>query len=158
MRTLCQGEIFADYFQLYLRDEAHCELPNDYTEDSMARRLMVGPTGVIVHTVRNMDVTVCIEWHDQRPKPDLDSLHHVVDAGFDCATGQLIVAGMTDDEATSPRLTVTPGPLGVRVSWSGLDTLSEDGLDGEDQYLLQLWPEAGPVALQVLKAWPATES
>jgi hypothetical protein len=157
VRILYQGDIFADYFQLYLRDEAHCELPDDYTEESIARRLMVGPNGIIVHTVRNMSVPVRIEWHDQRPMSDLDPFQHVVDGGFSCHTGRLVLAGMTDDESTSPRLNVKTGPLGVRVSWSGLDTLNENGLAGEDQYLVQLWPEAEPVALHVLKAWPATE-
>jgi len=156
LRTLYHGVIFADYFQIYLRDEAHSELPDDYTEESIAHRLMAGPTGIIIHTARNMSVPVCVEWHDQRPTSDLDTFQHVVDAGFRCPTGQLVLAGMTDDESTSPRLVVGAGLLGVRVSCSGLDTLSEDGLDGEDQYLVQLWPESKPTALHVLKAWQAT--
>jgi hypothetical protein len=156
VRLLYQGDIFADYFQLYLRDEAHSELPNDYTEESIARRLMVGPNGIILYTVRNMSVAVCVEWHDPRPTPNLDTFQHVVDAGFSCPTGQLVLAGMTDDESTSPRLNVKSGLLGVRVCYSGLETLSEDGLDGEDQYLVQLWPEENPLALHVLKAWQAT--
>jgi hypothetical protein len=148
--------MFADYFQLYLRDEAHSELPDDYTDESLARRLMAGPNGIIVHTARNMTVPVRVEWHDQRPASDLDTFQHVVEAGFSCPTGQLVLAGMTDDETTSPRLAAKAGPLGARVSLSGLDTLSEDGLDGEDQYLVQLWPESEPSAIRVLKAWQAT--
>ncbi|WP_105383260.1 hypothetical protein [Neorhizobium alkalisoli] len=148
--------MFADYFQLYLRDEAHSELPDDYTDESLARRLMAGPNGIIVHTARNMTVPVRVEWHDQRPVSDLETFQHIVEAGFSCLTGQLVLAGMTDDETTSPRLAAKAGPLGVRVSLSGLDTLSEDGLDGEDQYLVQLWPESEPLAIRVLKAWQAT--
>ncbi len=76
--------------------------------------------------------------------------------GVQLPTGQLVLAGMTDDESTSPRLNVKSGLLGVRVCYSGLETLSEDGLDGEDQYLVQLWPEEKSLALHVLKAWQAT--
>lgn len=155
MRILYQGDIFADYFQLYLRDEAHSELPDDYTDESIARCLMAGPTGIIVHTARNMSVPVRVEWHDQRLASDLDAFQHVVEAGFSCPTGQIVLAGMTDDVTTSPRLSAKAGPLGVRISLSGLDTLSEDGLDGEDQYLVQLWPESELLPVQVLKAWPA---
>lgn len=156
MRILYQGDIFADYFQIYLRDEAHSELPDDYTEENIARHLMVGPTGIIVHTARNMSVPIRVEWHDQRPTFDFDTFQHVVDAGFSCPTGQLVLAGMTDDVETSPRLSVKAGPLGVRLSLSGLDTLSDNGLDGNDQYLVQLWPESKTSILHVLKAWQAT--
>jgi len=150
-RTLYQGYIFADYFQIYLCDEAHPDLPDDYSEENMARRLMVGPYGIVMHTARNMEVPVRVAWTEQRPEADLDAFQHVVEAGFLCPTGRLILAGMTDEEATAPRLTVKAGAIGVRLSCSGLDTLSEDGLDGEDRYLVHLWPETGPGVLRVLK-------
>ena len=156
VRVLHQGELFADYFQIYLRDAAHPELPDDYTDETIARRVMAGPNGVIIHTARNMIVPVRVEWHDQRPAPDLDAFQHVVDGTFSCPTGQLVLAGLTDDETTAPRLAVTAGLLGVRVGFTGLDTLSDDGLEGKDQYLVQLWPASQASVLRVLKAWQAT--
>lgn len=154
-QTLYQGELFADYFQIYLRDEGHPELPDLYTDEMIARHLMVGPHAVILHTVRNMTVPVAVEWHDARPGLDLDAFQHVAEAGFDCPSGRLVLAGLTDYDPEAPRLAVTAGPIGVRASLSGLDTLSDDGLEGEDSYLLQLWPGAGPDGVQVLKAWRA---
>lgn len=150
---LYDGDIFADYFQIYLRDEAHPDLPDDYSDEVMAHRLMVGPHGIVMHTARNMQVPVRVEWTEQRPDVDFDTFQHVVEAGFMCPTGQLILAGMTDEEATAPRLSVDAGPLGVRLSALGLDTLSEDGLEGHDRYLLQLWPAAETGTLRVLKGW-----
>lgn len=156
MSVLYDGELFADYFQIYLRDAAHAELPDDYTDDTIARRVMAGPHAIIVHTARNMPVPVRVEWHDQCPAPDPDAFQHVVDGTFSCPTGQLVLAGLTDDETTAPRLAVTAGLLGVRVGFTGLDTLSDDGLEGNDQYLVQLWPASQASALRVLKAWQAT--
>ncbi|WP_150130078.1 hypothetical protein [Sinorhizobium sp. RAC02] len=153
-QILYQGNLLADYFQIYLRDEAHPGLPDDYSDEVIARRLMVGPYAVILHTARNMTVPVRVEWHDQRPTFDLDAYQHVVEACFDCPSGQLVLAGMTDYEPTAPRLSVKAGPLGVRASLSGLDTLSEDGLVGDDRYVVQLWPGTEPEAVRVLKAWP----
>ncbi len=152
-QILYQGNLFADYFQIYLRDEDHPDLPDDYTNETIARHLMAGPHAIIVHTARNMFVPLCVEWHHQRPAPDLDTYQHVVEAGFDCPSGQLLLAGLTDSESTSPRLAVKAGPLGVRVNLSGLDTLSEDGLEGDDHYLVQLWPGAEPGGVRVLKTW-----
>jgi hypothetical protein len=156
LRILYQGDLFADYFQIYLRDEAHPDLPDHYTSESIAQRLMAGPHSVIIHTARNMTVPICVEWHHERPEPDLDAFQHVVEAAFTCSTGQLVLAGLTDYEVTAPRLTVKAGALGVRVNLSGLDTLSDNGLEGDDHYLVQLWPEVKRECVRVLKAWQAT--
>ncbi len=153
-RILFEGELFADYFQIYLHDEDHPELPDDYSDEAIARHLMAGPHAVILQTARNMTVPVRVEWHDARPEAELDAFQHVVEAGFACPSGRLLLAGLTDYEPDAPRLQVTPGPLGGRASLSGLDRLSADGLEGDDRYLVQLWPEAGPDDVRVLKAWP----
>jgi hypothetical protein len=153
-KILYQGNLLADYFQICLRDEAHPDLPDDYTDEAIARRLVAGPHAVILHTARNMTVPIRVEWHDQRPKVDLDAYQHVVEARLDCPSGQLVLAGLTDYYPTAPRLSVKAGPLGVRASLSGLGTLSEDGLEGDDHYVVQLWPGAEPEGVRVLKAWP----
>lgn len=152
-RLLFDGNLLADYFQIYLRDQSHPDLPSDYTEETIGKRLMIGPHAAIVHTARNMIVPVSVEWHDARPQPDVERYQHVVEASFDCPSGVLIVAGLTDYEPSASRLAVEPGRLGVRANMSGLDTISEDGLEGNDRYLLQLWPSPQPLGLQVLKSW-----
>ncbi|EXL06528.1 hypothetical protein BG46_17410 [Brucella anthropi] len=154
LKVLYEGNLFADYFQIYLRDEAHPDLPGDCTDEAISQRLMAGPYAVILHTARNMTVPIRVEWHDQRPALDLNAYQHVVESRFDCPSGQLVLAGLTDYDATAPRLSVKAGRLGVRASFSGLDTLSEDGLEGDDQYLVQLWHGAEPEGVRVLKAWP----
>lgn len=114
---------------------------------------MAGPYAIILHTARNMTVPIRVEWHDKQPALDLDAYQHVVETHFGCPSGQLVLAGLTDYEPTAPRLSVNEGTLGVRACFSGLDTLSEDGLKGDDQYLVQLWPGAEPEGVRVLKAW-----
>ncbi|KAJ8136172.1 hypothetical protein OY671_010615, partial [Metschnikowia pulcherrima] len=59
---LYQGELFADYFQLYSHDEGHPDSPDDYTDEVLARRLMVGPYAVVLQTARNMTVPIRVEW------------------------------------------------------------------------------------------------
>lgn len=151
-RLLFDGNLLADYFQIYLRDQSHPDLPSDYTEETIGKGLMIGPYAAIVHTARNMIVPVSVEWHNARPQPDVERYQHVAEASFDCPSGVLIVAGLTDYEPNASRLAVEPGRLGVRANMSGLDTISEDGLEGNDRYLLQLWPSPQPLGLQVLKS------
>jgi hypothetical protein len=51
-------------------------------------------------------------------------------------------------------LTLSPGSYRVRALFAGLDTVSADGLDGGDRYLVVLWP--GPaMALTIVKQWAA---
>lgn len=152
-KVLYDGTLFADYFQIYLRDEAHPDLPDGYTDDAFSRRLMAGPYAVILHTARNTTVPVRVEWHDQRPALDLDTCQHVVETHIDCPSGELVLAGLTDYAPTAPRLSVKAGPLGVRANFSSLDKLGEDGLEGDDQYVVQLWRGAEPEGVRVLKAW-----
>lgn len=154
--VLWQGELFADYFQIYLRDEQHPDLPEDYTVEAIARRLVAGPHAVILHTARNMSVRIRVEWHNQRPTLDLEAHQHVVEACFDCTSGRLVLAGLADYDPTASRLSVKAGSLCVRANLSGLDTLGEDGLNGDDQYVIQLFPGSEPRNVRVLKAWLAS--
>lgn len=113
----------------------------------------MGPHAAVVHTARNTTVPVIVEWYDVRPQLEIERYQHVVEGGFTCPSGVLVLAGMTDYEPTAQKFSVNAGLLGIRVSMSGLDTISEDGLDGLDRYLVQLWPGqelSGPL---VLKSW-----
>lgn len=158
-RILYQGDLFADYHQLVLHDEAHDQLPDEFTEAMIDDRLVVGPHGAVVFTARDMTVPVCVEWHRAYPEPDLVAFEHVVEAGFACPTGRLVIAGLMDRGTDAARLAVPPGGIGLQACFSGLDTLDETGLEGDDRYLLRLWQApattAGPAAaVRVPKRWP----
>jgi hypothetical protein len=152
-KSLFNGELLADYFQIYVRDQANSDLPATYSEEAISARLVMGPHAAVVHTARNMTVPVIVEWHDVRPRLEIERYQHVVEASFNCPSGVLVLAGMTDYEPTAQRFSVEAGSLGIRVNMSGLDTISEDGLGGEDHYLLQLWPGLELSGPRVLKAW-----
>lgn len=150
-KSLFNGELLADYFQIYVKDRANPDLPATYSEDATSDRLLMGPHAAVVHTARNMTVPVTVEWYDVRPRLEIERYQHVVEGGFNCPSGVLVLAGMTDYEPTAQKFSVKAGPLGIRVNMSGLDTISEDGLDGSDQYLVQLWPcqeLSGPLVLK----------
>lgn len=153
-RILYDGTLFADYFQFFLCDENNSQLPEDYSEESIRQRLIMAPHAAIVHAARNADVDVLVEWHDERPALELAAFDHVVEAGFSTDSGRLMLAGLMDYTETSARLQVPVGPVGLRVSMSGFETIDQTGLEGQDRYLLQLWPAKEIAGVQVLKAWP----
>ena len=50
-------------------------------------------------------------------------------------------AGCTDYFPDAARLAVKPGTYNALIGYKGLDTLSEDGLDGGDSDHIFLWPQ-----------------
>ncbi|MDA8519559.1 hypothetical protein [Acidovorax sp. NCPPB 4044] len=133
--------LLADYHQFYLQDEAaEGDLSSAWSDDAVHRMLAVAPGVVGFGTARNLRVPVTLELLDAEPQTDLDRFDHVVEASLVVKTGPLVVAGCTDYFPEAARFAVAPGTYWVRLSAAGLGSLSEDGLEGEDRYLVQVWP------------------
>ena len=147
-------ELFADFFQFYLQDEgADGDLSDAWTQEAVDRMFAVSEGVVGIGTIRNMTVPVTIEFHDSDPTPDWDSYDHVVEGSLILKSARIVVAGCTDYFPDAARFELAPGTYRVRLSSSGLDSLSEDGLDGQDRYRVQLW-QAATIEPTVLK-WRA---
>lgn len=133
--------VFADYFQFYLLDAATNEdFGALWTEEAVERLLAVSPHAVGVGTVRNMMVPVVISVHGQEPEADFAEWEQVHDCSFTVLSGRVAVLGATDYLPDAPSLALAPGPYRVRVSYAGLESLNEDGMEGDDFYRIQLWP------------------
>lgn len=146
-----QLTLFADYYQFYLQDEtASGDLSQAWSPEAVERMLAVADGVVGFGTLRNMQVGVTLEMLDEPPASDTAGFDHVVEGSLDARSGTLVVAGCTDYFPDAARFALAPGTYRVRLSISGADTLSEDGLEGEDHYLVQLWqaPLAEPAVLK----------
>lgn len=147
--------LFADYFQFYLRDEAaDGDLRDAWDEGAIARFLATTGGTIGIGTVRNRDVPVEVQIHDGPPDLDLSPWDHVNECTVDVSSGRLVVAGCTDYEPDAARIEVSPGVYRARILYGSLDSLSQDGLDGNDHYVVQLWP-GGEGEILVLKQRPA---
>jgi hypothetical protein len=136
-------ELFADYFQFHLLDESSdASLADSWTEVATSRMLAVAPGAVCVGTARNMTVPVCVEVFETEPDLDVASWDHVTECSLDVPSGRIVVAGCTDYFPDAARIPVPPGTYRVRVSYGSLDKLSDDGLEGDDHYRVQLWKAA----------------
>jgi hypothetical protein len=146
-----QYALFADYFQFYLQDEAsEGDLSECWTEETVARMLAVAPGVVGVGTVRNMMVPVSVEILESEPEMDFASWDHVTECSLDAPSGRIVIAGCTDYFPDAARIPVAARTYRVRVSYGSLDKLSDDGLDGDDHYRVQLW-QAESVTPRVIK-------
>lgn len=149
MPTVFDGTLFADYHQVYLCDGANPpSLPEEWPDDVLQQRLNLGDRVLVISTARNADVPVKVELHAARPRVDLTDVDHAIEAPLRVPSGKLVVAGLTDQIKSATRVDVPVGDLRALVLFSGLGTLSDDGLDGDDRYVVHLWPEkAGGVVV-----------
>lgn len=144
-------EICADYHQFYLADAEKFEFaPEDYTDEDVKRRIKNGRYVVVVQPERNMTVPVELEILMSPPNDDFSGWQHVAEASLDLPSGKLRIEECTGD--VKDEITLDPNSYRVRVYYAGLDTLSFDGLDGDDHYRIVIWP--APVSdVKVLKQY-----
>jgi hypothetical protein len=133
-------ELFADYHQFYLQDEqADGDLSDSWTEQA-TKDLFALTFGTIgIGTASNRDVPVTVEVHNSEPKNDFDEWDRIIECSIDVPSGKIVVAGCTDYFPDAARISVEPGVYQARVFYGELDSLSEDGCDGNDKYKIALW-------------------
>jgi hypothetical protein len=145
-------EIFADYFQFYLWDKGMEPVaPTDYTnEDTMRNLIKTAPHVVAILPRRNMTVKTVVEIHDVEPPLSPQSWDHIAEVSLHLPTGELEVHECTGGPVTEFRM--TGGWYRVRAHYGGFDTIDESGLEGDDHYLVVLWP-APEGQLQIIRQW-----
>jgi hypothetical protein len=144
--TLC-----ADYHQFYIQDEnVDGNLSDAWTDEAVERLLAVAPGTVGIGTIRNVDLPVTIAVLEREPLLDADRFDQVLECSIAVESGAIVAAGCTDYFPDAARIKIPPGPYRVRASFEGLNSVSADGLEGNDQYHLQLWP-APMSSVEILK-------
>jgi hypothetical protein len=146
-------ELFADYNQFYLQDEVvDGDLTDAWTAEAVARGLAVSSGAVGVGTARNMTVPVVIETAEVMPEHALSDWDRVVECGLVMRSDRLVVAGCTESFPDAVRIPLEPGEYRVRVFSGKLASLSNDGLEGDDHYLVVIWPGEADLPVVVLKS------
>jgi hypothetical protein len=147
----CKLSVFADYFQFYAWDPeiSAREAPTDWTEGDIQARAKMADGVVVLCPVRNMQVPVEVGLWQQPPEIQLAAWQHIVEAPLR-TNGTLEIHECTGGSLSA--FSVEPGDYTVRALYRGLDTLSDDGLDGRDEYELQIWKAKCPT-LRVLRQW-----
>jgi hypothetical protein len=121
------------------------------------RRIKTGPHVVVIQPERNATVAVTVEVHDAEPAYSPDGWDHIAEASLHLPTGRLQVHECTGGAVAE--FAVEPGWYRVRSFHGGLGTVDESRLEGNDRYLLTLWPSP-PAEVRVVKQWepPATRA
>ena len=127
-------------------------MADSWTPEAVARDLAVAPGTRGIGTVRNATVPVVVEITDNKPDDDFNSWDQVTECSIEVTSGRLVVAGCTDYFPDAARIDVPPGSYRARIYSGNLNSLSDDGLDGDDHYRVALW-NAPPGPIMVLKTY-----
>jgi hypothetical protein len=147
-------DVFADYHQFYVCDVGFkTNTGIIWDEITSDRMLAVGPDLIAVGTARNMTVPVELEVLPSEPVDDFNAWDQVIACSVMFPTGTLILFGCAQEPSEAERLRIAPGSYAARVSYARLADLSDDGLEGDDHYRVQLWP-GPPAPVNVLKRRP----
>lgn len=152
--------VFADNFQFQLQDQVEdCEYPEVWNDALLTQLFVFGPSIVGISTVRDQDVSVILEVYDKpmdekdlRTEPDLSDYDHAAQCNLDLPSGKLLITGCTSDYEDALKLNLPFHHYGVRIFWSNLDSPDELGFEGDDEYLIQLWPNT-QFEEQIMKVW-----
>jgi len=146
--------LFADYFQFYLQDEkVSGDLSDAWREEAVKNLLAIAPGTIGVGTVRNMDVPVEVELFESAPMETFEAWDQVNECDLEIRSGTIVIAGCTDYFPEAARIQVEPGTYRARIYYGELNSLSEDGLDGDDHYKVALWMSE-PKGVHILKERP----
>jgi hypothetical protein len=132
-------EVFADFHQFLIGDPSADWGDLRWSPQAVDEMFVQGDGYVAVGTARNMPVPVTVR---------LVGALQAVSGGWDrvregtlrVTSGEVVVMGVTDNGASGGRLAVPSGAYRLRVLYGNLNSLSDDGLSGDDDYVIELAP------------------
>ena len=135
-----QLELFADYFQFYFQDDNsdYGDLSEAWTKEATNQLMAISDRVVGVGTARDTDVQVYVIVDNQLPELDTSKWDRVNRASIYTETGRIVFAGCTDYFPDATRIEVLPGIYDVVIGYKDLESISADGLEGEDSYHIYL--------------------
>jgi hypothetical protein len=119
-------------------------------DDDLKNMILVGNDYAIISTSSSISVPVFIEYSEVRPVLDFEIWDHVNLFSMH-VSGNLVVSGDFNDENEVLDIQLPDGSYGFYVCYSGLGSIANDGLNGNDSYHVFIWPILSLFSNQVLK-------
>jgi hypothetical protein len=159
-KTVYQLGVFADNFQFHLQDRGNeSEFPEDWNDSLLQRLFACGKAVVGVGTVRDLDCEITLEVYEEGldekerdEEPQLAPYDHVAQCNIELPSGQLLIGGCTTPFEETTKIDLPAGHYGVRIFWSNLESTDALGFEGDDHYLLRLYPDTAFDEI-ILKFW-----
>lgn len=135
--------LFTDFNQFTVSDPTadFSNLWAEWTDEAIDAMFVQGDRYIAVGIMRNMCAPVLIRLDSDRSFTG--SVDKVMTGTLDVPSGVLEVSGPTDNGLSGGKLEVPPGTYRVEVQYFNLGSVADNGLDGDDRYMITLEPADG---------------
>lgn len=141
--TIHKFELFADYFQVYIMDEAANDDTSEiWTDEALNLKLGIAKNTLAIGTFRNVDIDLEVEILGNEPVVDLAEWDHVSQGYLTITSGKCAVFGCTDYFPDAERIAISRGEYAAYSLAKGLDTITEEWKEANDYYKVILWPSS----------------
>ena len=104
-----------------------------------------------IRTARNDDIVVHFSLLAGAPEDDFKDWDYVFETNMSLPLGKIVVAGPCECLPETTCINVQhSGNYGIRIYYGNFNTISEDGLEGDEHYKIALWPSHDKI-LKILK-------
>ena len=124
----------------------------DWNSEELNSMLCVNPNFIVIGTATSIRASFYLDVLDAEPNLDLKVWDHVNLCSINLISG-LYVTGAFDTEGETLEIPMEPGIYAALICYRGLDTISPDGLSGDDSYHVFMWPVKAMIPKKVLKQW-----
>lgn len=145
--------LMAERNQIHIADVDHPTGDGWVWTEEKGGMLTLGPGIVAFGTARDTETMVLIEIHAFDPTVDLEGWNQVAECTLETRGGRVMVTGTGDLRADTFTVQAPSRTMRVRIFWSGLDQVLDGALQGDDHYVVQMWPDE-PRGAELLKEWP----
>lgn len=112
------------------------DLWEKWTDEAIESMFVQGDRYIAVGTMRNMYAPVLIRLDSERSFTG--SVDRVMSGTLEVPSGVVEVSGSTDNGLSGGKVAVPPGTYRVEVQYFNLASVAENGLDGDDRYMITL--------------------
>lgn len=141
--------IFADYFQIYIETEATLDGEHGiiWSQKELDELIQVKKGGFVMGTVRDMTVPFHVSIFSTKPDIDYSNWEQINESYIEIQGGKLFIGAMLEE---TKEIRLEDGTYQFYALYKNLNTISIDGLEGDDEYYLYLWKvDKAPIPLVV---------
>lgn len=145
-------EIYPDYHQFYLIDNnVDPDFTGIWTPNALKNMIGLKNGLVGISTARISNIPITLTVRDFAPAIELDKYDKINECSLNVPSGKIVVMGCTDYIPEAKRIIVNPGVYRLYIKYGNLDKISEDALEGEDFYEIDMWLENEEKDMVVIK-------
>ncbi|MEV7636920.1 competence protein ComJ [Pseudarthrobacter enclensis] len=142
--------LFTDYHQFTVSDPTadFSNLWEKWTDATIESMFVQGDRYIAVGTARDFNAPVLVRLDSERSFTG--TVDRVMTGTLEVPSGVIEVSGPTDNGMTGGKIEVPPGSYRVEVRYFNLGSISDDGIEGDDRYMVTLtkkldghFPETG---------------